>query len=336
MEQVNAGSPKLTETQLRLLQMIFDHFREHSEWPNMRAVQVRFIEAGEIEDAWETAEQIGFPLIRELPNKDNEDSRITLGVEGIALCRGNEEVLGHFFAMLRCCADAYIQNPKAAEITCKQLKADLKLGSRETVCAYLLVQRETHIAKQWRTHVDPMLDSFRLVPDAARFRSIQSLDEFLATAHPRGYTRAVDHLAEQLLVRQTQLMNSMLDVLHPSVRAQCGGLFGDCHYAEAARKAFALVKDRLRELTGNERATDAFGGKVLSVLGSPAEHVAGDFNEGVKYLAMAIDRFRNVLSHTAKGGILDPVSGFEYLVISSRMMHFLDKAVTRSDESRSV
>jgi hypothetical protein len=50
----------------------------------------------------------------------------------------------------------------------------------------------------------------------------------------------------------------------------------------------------------------------------------------VKFLTMAIDRFRNEKSHTADGNITDPIRAYEYLRLSSLAMHLLDRAHTPS------
>jgi uncharacterized protein (TIGR02391 family) len=54
--------------------------------------------------------------------------------------------------------------------------------------------------------------------------------------------------------------------------------------------------------------------------------VNDDFQNGVKFLTMAIDRFRNEKSHTADGNISDPIRAYEYLRLSSLAMHLLDRA----------
>lgn len=60
--------------------------------------------------------------------------------------------------------------------------------------------------------------------------------------------------------------------------------------------------------------------------GSSAPHVDADFQDGVKFLTMAIDRFRNEKSHTADGNITDPIRACEYLRLSSLALHLLDGA----------
>jgi len=52
-----------------------------------------------------------------------------------------------------------------------------------------------------------------------------------------------------------------------------------------------------------------------------------DFNEAVKFLTMAIDRFRNEKAHTVDGNIAEPGRVVEYLAMSSLTMRLLDRAV---------
>ncbi|MFA6450204.1 MAG: TIGR02391 family protein [bacterium] len=82
----------------------------------------------------------------------------------------------------------------------------------------------------------------------------------------------------------------------------------------------------LRELTGFEKGSDAFGKSKLHIKGAAAKNVDHDFNEAVKYLAMAIDQFRNEKSHTSNAKIDDPIRAYEYLSLSSLAMNLLDNA----------
>ena len=79
-------------------------------------------------------------------------------------------------------------------------------------------------------------------------------------------------------------------------------------------------------LTGHETGSEAFGKGKLRIGGAAAPHVDADFQNGVKFLTMAIDRFRNEKAHTADGNITDPLRAYEYLRLSSLAMHLLDKA----------
>jgi uncharacterized protein (TIGR02391 family) len=117
--------------------------------------------------------------------------------------------------------------------------------------------------------------------------------------------------------------------LHPEIYSRCRTLYAGGDYAEAVEKGFKVVRDRLRSLTTYETGSEAFGKGNLYVEGAAAPHVDDDFQNGVKFLAMAIDRFRNEKSHTADGNISDAIRAYEYLRLSSLAMHLLDRALIR-------
>lgn len=117
-----------------------------------------------------------------------------------------------------------------------------------------------------------------------------------------------------------------LERLHPDIAEHCGTLFAHEYYPEAALKGFKIVKEKLRDLTGFERASDAFGKGGLYINGSAAEHVDGDFQNAAKYLMMAIDSLRNEGSHTSYGNVTGSERAVDYLTLSSLAMHLLDSA----------
>lgn len=121
-----------------------------------------------------------------------------------------------------------------------------------------------------------------------------------------------------------------MESLHPEIYAKCRNLYDGSDYAEAVEKSFKIVRDKLRTLTGYETGSEAFGKGNLYVDGATASHVDEDFQNGVKFLTMAIDRFRNEKSHTADGNISDPIRAYEYLRLSSLAMHLLEAARSRS------
>lgn len=114
--------------------------------------------------------------------------------------------------------------------------------------------------------------------------------------------------------------------LHPEIYSRYHTLYAGGDYAEAVEKGFKVVRDRLRSLTTHETGSEAFGKGKLYADGAAAPHVDDDFQNGVKFLTMAIDRFRNEKSHTADGNITDPIRAYEYLRLSSLAMHLLDRA----------
>jgi uncharacterized protein (TIGR02391 family) len=117
--------------------------------------------------------------------------------------------------------------------------------------------------------------------------------------------------------------------LHPEIYSRCHTLYAGGEYAEAVEKSFKVVRDRLRSLTSYETGSEAFGKGKLYIKGAAAPHVDDDFQDAVKFLTMAIDRFRNEKSHTADANISDPIRAYEYLRLSSLAMHLLDGALIR-------
>jgi len=146
----------------------------------------------------------------------------------------------------------------------------------------------------------------------------------------RGGIRTLESLVEGLPLALSQSPDATaIDSLPPGILSRCRGLFDGGDYAEAVEKGFKIVRDKLRTLTGYETGSEAFGKGKLHIGGGAAPHVDEDFQDGVKFLTMAIDRFRNEKSHTADGKITDPIRAYEYLRLSSLAMHLLDGARIR-------
>jgi uncharacterized protein (TIGR02391 family) len=119
---------------------------------------------------------------------------------------------------------------------------------------------------------------------------------------------------------------SPLGGMHPHIYSKCHELYEKRMHAEAVEKGFKVVRDRLRKLTGYETGSEAFGKGKLHIKGAAAANVDTDFNNAVKFLAMAIDQFRNEKSHTSDARIDDPIRAYEYLRLSSLAMHLLEDA----------
>lgn len=113
-------------------------------------------------------------------------------------------------------------------------------------------------------------------------------------------------------------------LLHHAIIAKCEKLFWSGHYPQAVELSFKIVRDRLRQLTGYEKGSEAFGKGKLHVKGAIAPHVDADFNEGVKFLTMAIDMFRNEKMHTAEIGVDNSTKALQYLILGSLAMRLLD------------
>lgn len=118
--------------------------------------------------------------------------------------------------------------------------------------------------------------------------------------------------------------------LHPEIAKKCAALLEAGAYPEAVERSFKIVRDRLRQLTGYETSSEAFGKGKLFINGAAAPNVESDFNQGAKFLMMALDMFRNEKSHTSEGNIHDLDHAHQYLMLSSLALRFLDRAEIKS------
>ena len=172
-------------------------------------------------------------------------------------------------------------------------------------------------------------DSVEILNDTLRFRRVIRSDAEGDALHRSAMDDAVVFLEGLEDERPaTPSPEEPPVALHPAIHEGCMRLFEDRHYAEAVERSYKIVRDRLRVLTGYETGSEAFGKGKLRIGGAAAPHVADDFNEGVKFLTMAIDKFRNEKSHSSDGHINDPARAREYLSMSSLAMHLLDQAET--------
>jgi uncharacterized protein (TIGR02391 family) len=186
----------------------------------------------------------------------------------------------------------------------------------------------------WRDETTAQLNRLYEDSEVGRvFASLSKTSKYPTAAMTFPYAKmyhelAVTHLQSlsdqlPLAVEPTQDATA-LESLHPEILSKCRKLYESGDYAEAVEKGFKVVRDRLRSLTTYETGSEAFGKGKLYIDGAAASHVDDDFQNGVKFLTMAIDRFRNEKSHTADGNISDPIRAYEYLRLSSLAMHLLD------------
>ncbi len=192
------------------------------------------------------------------------------------------------------------------------------------------------LAADWRAAAIGGLDSVYVEKDIGRtFGYLSDSSERSSPRYTFPYRRAalivgIDNLKS--LVERLELATAAsadpaaLTSLHSEIVSKCRKLYESGDYAEAVEKGFKVVRDRLRVLAGYETGSEAFGKGNLYVNGAAAPHVDEDFQSGVKFLTMAVDRFRNEKSHTADGNISDPIRAYEYLRLSSLAMHLLDDA----------
>ena len=95
-------------------------------------------------------------------------------------------------------------------------------------------------------------------------------------------------------------------------------LLNNGHYFNAVEEAYKVVRKKLKDVSGKERATDAFGASNYeNIFGhQPADDTEKDFFEGVKFLHMAIQFLRNEKAHTPAKK-LDKNLAIHYIALAS-------------------
>ncbi len=197
-----------------------------------------------------------------------------------------------------------------------------------------------HILGRWREETAATLTTLYEEPEIAReFTAVTATAEHSSPRFRFPHAKRALELGLYWLRQLTDGLGlavenipdaTSLESLHPAIYSKCHQLYEDGAYAEAVEKSFKVIRDRLRALTTHETGSEAFGKGKLHIDGAAALHVDDDFQAGVKFLTMSIDRFRNEKSHTADGNISDPIRAYEYLRLSSLAMHLLEGGHVRS------
>ncbi len=98
-------------------------------------------------------------------------------------------------------------------------------------------------------------------------------------------------------------------------------------YFHALEESYKIVRKRLRDITGSERATDAFAEKNFPIIfgHSPKDEVERDFFSGIKFLHMALQCFRNEKAHDLAKQI-DKNIAIHYLAVASLAYDLITRA----------
>ena len=107
-------------------------------------------------------------------------------------------------------------------------------------------------------------------------------------------------------------------VLQKEVFSHVKGLLESKHYFNAVEEAYKIVRQKLKSITGKEKAHEWFKEDNYEVIfwHKPIDEAEADFFEGVKFLHLAIQKLRNEKSHTPAME-LDKNLAIHYIVLAS-------------------
>ena len=135
------------------------------------------------------------------------------------------------------------------------------------------------------------------------------LDELEQNRFPSSLMNAAEEIAERLLggkieeksKSQATFRDGNINIeLQKEIFDHVQELLNNKHYSNAIEEAYKIVRCRLKEITGEEKATEAFrDSNYEKIFGHrPRNEVEKDFCEGVKFLHMSIQFLRNERAHT--------------------------------------
>lgn len=112
--------------------------------------------------------------------------------------------------------------------------------------------------------------------------------------------------------------NQINIILQKEVFSHVKKLLNDGHYFNAVEESYKIVREKLKSMTGKEKAHEAFNeNNYTTIFGHEAkDDVEKDFFEGVKFLHMAIQKLRNEKAHTPANE-LDKNLAIHYIVLAS-------------------
>ena len=106
-------------------------------------------------------------------------------------------------------------------------------------------------------------------------------------------------------------------------------------YFHAVDESYKVVREKLREITGSEKASDVFTNSAQSTAhyealfgkAVPSSPVEGDFFRGIGYLHLGVQHLRNEKAHTL-AAMIDPNLAIHYISLASLAYDLITRYVS--------
>ncbi len=172
------------------------------------------------------------------------------------------------------------------------------------------------------------LDIF--IMDNDKYRDIlKYVDYSLSTANElKGTLTRLEALKESLESDSTNndynLIGNITVEIKPEIYNHIKQYLDVEDYFHAVEESYKIVREKLREITGDEKATNAFKEENFEkIFGhKPTSEVEKDFFDGVKFLHMSIQMFRNEKAHKLAKN-LDKNRAYHYIALASLAYDFI-------------
>jgi hypothetical protein len=198
----------------RVLQWVYDRFREHATWPSARELEFTFADEGDIE---QIAHEIGTRFIH-CDNLYTSAPECYLTLAGVARCEGADADVERFIQSIKIFAEAY-RNPDV-EITTDRLAAEFGLDDFEAKRLSQLIWTEGHLSAGGTGRADGW-KSFRPSRRAFQMRKISSLEEYLEARYPASEPLAALHTSSGYATEDEEVLTTDYDrLLFPSIELE--------------------------------------------------------------------------------------------------------------------
>ena len=123
--------------------------------------------------------------------------------------------------------------------------------------------------------------------------------------------------------------------IHEDIYGHIGQYLASGDYFHAVEESYKLVREKLREITGKEKASDVFNNsaqntahyKGLFGKATPATDAEADFFRGIGYLHLGVQHLRNEKAHTPASP-LDPNLAVHYISLASLAYDLITRYVS--------
>lgn len=134
------------------------------------------------------------------------------------------------------------------------------------------------------------------------------------------------------ITTEATVTNNKIQIeIHEDIYNHIGQYLATGDHFHAVEESYKLVREKLRDITGEEKATNAFAAANYEKLfgHKPATPAEGDFFDGVKFLNMAIQFLRNEKAHTPATP-MEPNLALHYISLASLAYDLITRYVSEA------
>jgi uncharacterized protein (TIGR02391 family) len=263
-----------------------------------------------------------------LPNKTFLEA--VLGMGGGYVLDFSNASFANFFGELNVNIYDEQRYPGFGDSKANRMRALWKSGSDAVVSSSLVALADYIEAKKiapgsWGSWIEDITDD-----QLARIRKIaDELDGAPAAGVAQTSAAVADTTPVSFTTEATVSKNKIEIEIHEDIYNHIGQYLATGDYFHAVEESYKLVREKLREITGKEKATDAFAAANIEKLfgHQPANDAEKDFFDGVKFLNMSIQFLRNEKAHTPATP-LEPNLALHYISLASLAFDLITRYVS--------